>query len=624
MILSPDDRTLWLDALRPPEGYTFDRGVGTTFTLNLSTLLVAPLSLALHDVASTEEALSDPIMLLDGIRRHAKRIMLFCQSGYIAIPKQANHLYRFLEDMVVEVKAPNGGLFHPKVWLLRYTSDHGPDIVRFLCASRNMDFSRSWDVLLRLDGEVQDRQLGYSQNSPLTEFFSTLPDFATRKIPAALKKKIRKLSEDARKVDFQVPSPFFEDYLEFIPLGHRTHRPLRLKDTHWRSMVVSPFLSESILQDVTSSGEEHILFSEAESLRMIEADTLNRFEKIFIFNDVAMCPPEDGKNEEVGEGTVSVEQISDPSRLHAKLFILENGWDAYWLIGSANATYPAWDGRNVEFMVGLTGRKSRVGIDCFIGEEGDKFSLRALLVPYRIDEQIVEDAEGKALEEALDQIRTALLVADLHIEITEDKKEGYNVQLKPTRKRRITNTRDAKILTWPITLQESRAVNILEDEKLNIVAFDNVSLLGLTTFIAFHVEISKGGRTRSIRFVLHLPVEGMPGHRDDVLLSAILSDQAQFLRYLRYLLAQELGWIPTLEQESSHESPSTWEWKQVEVEDVALLEDIARAFSRSPEKIDQVSDLVARLRSTEQGRSVLPEGFEHLWEELQQARKRER
>ena len=54
------------------------------------------------------------------------------------------------------------------------------------------------------------------------------------------------------------------------------------------------------------------------------------------------------------------------------------------------------------------------------------------------------------------------------------------------------------------------------------------------------------------------------------------------------------------------------------------VEDIARAFSRSPEKIDQVSDLVARLRSTEQGRSVLPQGFEHLWGELQQARKKNR
>lgn len=118
-MLAPDDRTLLLDALRPPEGYAFDQGVGTTFTLNLITMLVAPLSLALHDVASASEALSDPVLLLDGIRRYAKQLKLFCQAGYIAVPRHVNplyrYLYRYLEEMVVEVKAPNGGLFHPKV-----------------------------------------------------------------------------------------------------------------------------------------------------------------------------------------------------------------------------------------------------------------------------------------------------------------------------------------------------------------------------------------------------------------------------------------------------------------------------------------------------------------------------
>ena len=59
-MLSPDDRHLFVEALRPPDGYQFDRGIGTTFTLDLLTLLVTPLSLALYDRASIEEALLDP------------------------------------------------------------------------------------------------------------------------------------------------------------------------------------------------------------------------------------------------------------------------------------------------------------------------------------------------------------------------------------------------------------------------------------------------------------------------------------------------------------------------------------------------------------------------------------
>ena len=55
-MLNPDQRELFLSALRPPDGYRFDRGIGTTFTLNLLTLLVAPLSLAWLEV--TDAALA--------------------------------------------------------------------------------------------------------------------------------------------------------------------------------------------------------------------------------------------------------------------------------------------------------------------------------------------------------------------------------------------------------------------------------------------------------------------------------------------------------------------------------------------------------------------------------------
>ena len=36
-MLAPDNRALLLDALRPPPGYSLDRAVATTFTLDLET-----------------------------------------------------------------------------------------------------------------------------------------------------------------------------------------------------------------------------------------------------------------------------------------------------------------------------------------------------------------------------------------------------------------------------------------------------------------------------------------------------------------------------------------------------------------------------------------------------------
>src|SRR6266511_4957732 len=136
-MLSLDHRSLFLNALRPPVGYEFDRGIGTTFTLDLTTLLMAPLSLSLLDGIDSPLGLEDPIILLEGLRRSAEKLTIFCQAGRIAVPARFNHLYRFLENRVVEVQSPRGGVFHPKLWLLRYMAKDAPIIYRLLCLTRN-------------------------------------------------------------------------------------------------------------------------------------------------------------------------------------------------------------------------------------------------------------------------------------------------------------------------------------------------------------------------------------------------------------------------------------------------------------------------------------------------------
>ena len=64
-MLELDQRRLFLEALKPPAGYEFDRGIGTTFTLDLTALLITPLSLALLDHGDETESLADPLLLLE-------------------------------------------------------------------------------------------------------------------------------------------------------------------------------------------------------------------------------------------------------------------------------------------------------------------------------------------------------------------------------------------------------------------------------------------------------------------------------------------------------------------------------------------------------------------------------
>ncbi|NIV39017.1 MAG: hypothetical protein GWN58_59245, partial [Anaerolineae bacterium] len=225
-MLATDERELLLDLLRPPEGYEFDRGIATTFTLDLLTLLIAPLSLALMDVSDTETLLGDPLALLEGLRRYADRLTIFCQAGRIAVPRQDYPLFRLLEGTVVQVQARHPWVFHPKVWLLRYTAEGQAPLYRFLNLSRNLTFDRSWDLSLRLEGELVERQRAYGRNHPLANFVRALPELAVEPVDPRIAADIALLQDEVRRVAFRPPWPF-QDQLSFHPFavpGHGSYR----------------------------------------------------------------------------------------------------------------------------------------------------------------------------------------------------------------------------------------------------------------------------------------------------------------------------------------------------------------------------------------------------------------
>lgn len=79
-MLAPDSRHLLLDALRPPPGYTLDLAVGTTFTLDLLSLMSTPVAFAMFDRQHQDgSSVNDPIAMLQGLREHASRISVFAR-----------------------------------------------------------------------------------------------------------------------------------------------------------------------------------------------------------------------------------------------------------------------------------------------------------------------------------------------------------------------------------------------------------------------------------------------------------------------------------------------------------------------------------------------------------------
>ena len=210
-MLAPENRRLFLGTLRPPDGYAFDRAIGTTFTLDLMTLLSVPLAFTFRDAHDGEGELSrDPLAMLESARQSASRIALFCQGGRTSVPRPGQHALAFIEDSVIQVFPPHdgpaGAVFHPKIWLLRYESADGPVRYRLVCQSRNLTFDSSWDLSLVLDGELNESRKGeIDVNLPLSDFVRALPRMAASPVSAGHLETVELLAGEVGRVEFRTP-----------------------------------------------------------------------------------------------------------------------------------------------------------------------------------------------------------------------------------------------------------------------------------------------------------------------------------------------------------------------------------------------------------------------------------
>ena len=85
-----------------PSGYSLDRAVATTFTLDLETALTVPLAFAGFRL----EEQPDPIEVMQSLRGMSERIDVFCQAGAIGAGRWPSDLLALLEDVVHPVQRP--------------------------------------------------------------------------------------------------------------------------------------------------------------------------------------------------------------------------------------------------------------------------------------------------------------------------------------------------------------------------------------------------------------------------------------------------------------------------------------------------------------------------------------
>lgn len=611
--LSPQDRTLLLESLRPPADYQLDVAIGTTYSLDLIAMMVAPVGFTLFEVDPNDPEFlkRDPLEVLEAIRRHASQIVLFYEAGRIAVPRHYRPLLTYLEDRIIPVVAPTPKRsFHPKVWFIRYVNPSGEVWYRLLCLSRNLTFDRCWDTILVLDGMFQsDRRVGYGHNSRLDRFIAALPGMSVAPVADSIREQVARVAGEISRVKWDFENlPFFEDALKFWPLGFDKKKRWPFKGRLERVAVVSPFVSDKTLSKLAEGKGDHVLISRRECLDRLKTETIEGFEQCLQMADAT--PAAEAEDPEALPGS------EPPLRgLHAKLYVADDGWDARTWTGSANATISAFDG-NVEFLVELVGKKSEVGVSAFVEKLKGSASFVDLLEPYNPPEEPVVNAAQEALETAIDELRKPIASAGWRISVTtgDDPKQWIPV----------ISTSDA-LPNWGTHLAVSCRPASMADPSLRVLTsgtpvtetFTPMALESLSTFVVVKVQGDTGEARHSIRFLVNAELVGAPANRRDRLLRHMLQDRRSVLRFLLLLLSDFADGATA----DSNGKGGSWKGAfRSAAESEALLEPLLRALDRTPARLDAISSLLTELASTDEGKALIPEGLPELFAAVWSAR----
>jgi hypothetical protein len=140
-----------------------------------------------------------------------------------------------------------------------------------------------------------------------------------------------------------------------------------------------------------------------------------------------------------------------------------------------------------------------------------------------------------------------------------------------------------------------------------------MSLDCVSAFLAFELETERSGVEVKCRFVLRLPLEGVPGDRMERLLASQLADPERVLQLLWLLLQPDGSNGGRL---AAHMFNGKGAWNGVGLGGYPIFEQLVRSVVESKGRVNEVGRLVEELLKSPEGRRLLPEGLEDLWRSL--------
>lgn len=633
-MLTPDTRVLLTDALRPPAGTRVDAAIATTYSLDLTALLLGPVTFATLDatarVDGEELATADPIGLLEAVQRYSDRTTVFCQAGAISVPSSYRSVMVFVEDAVHQVVAPAAGrLFHPKSWTLRFVDDDGAYRHRFVVLSRNLTFDLSWDTVLVLDED--ENAADTVDTTPIAAFLRALPGLAVAPLPADRAEQVESVASSITHARLAPPAPFRS--ANVMPLG------LSDADPGWpfpeaadRVLAVSPFLDAGLLRRLPEA-TDRTLVSRAETFDRLGAAPLARWTTLTLSSAAERDPGAPPSADEASASTAAADSDAQPPQLtetdrvreglHAKTVVVDHGGESTTVTGSANLTTAAWGG-NVELAVALHGRTIDVGVRATL--EGSKAvpGLSQVLDPCapRFPESTVDPAEPTVL--AIDDFHRRLAASGLRAQVSvhEDTSDVANRDTVADVLLDIGALPEpvpgAVTTVWPVTLPPDLHRRDLADSP---VAWERLSLRAVTPFLAVETTAGSGDERATRRCVVTLALDGDAEERRHAAVRDALRSRDDVTCYLALLLADPAAVTPFMTAGGELPGELGGPGGRTARNMPDLFEPLVRAVAQGDEALDRVAHLVGRLAEMPDGDDLVPEGFAELWSVVEEARR---
>lgn len=607
-MLKPDTTVLLTDALRPPPGYEVDVAVTTTYSLNLTAMLIAPMTFAfatLDGAAGVDDR--DPAQLLDAVQRYMGRTTVFCQAAGIHVPATHSRIHTFLEDSLHQVESlRENTLFHPKLWAIRYRDAGGSLFHRVVVGSRNLTFDNSWDTALILDEDAH----GTIAAAPAARTVEALISMVLDPMTDQRRDSILDLATTLREVRLEAPEPFTGGSLLALGLDDHEHWPF--PDRAQKILAISPFISTSTLTRLRTGTEEATLLTRADSADLLGAPATSRWDvnvldaAVDYGEEVGDLAVEDGS---VPEGDHATAPHRELTGLHAKTVVLDRpDGQSDVITGSANLTGQAWAG-NVEFNAILTGPTHSCGVDAVLGRDAQDMGLRTIMEPYTPARDAVDDPSldmGYRLEEfhrslarstprpRLDVTRTGddTVSARLTLVLPDDTEGETTIWLPtvPAQRRPLTET-----TTWDLAIEN------------------------ITPFVAVETTAGTGNARVTRRCLLKVPIIGDVLERRQRALATMLNSREKVLRYLALLLGLD-------ESTSARAHEATVESLEMfvggagasarpqQIPPIVLFEPLVRAAGTDIDRIVSVRKQVEEVLALPNAESLIPPEFLQLWD----------